>query len=75
MTLYWENYKGRKMDEICPLCKVPGFFDTQKHSFECKVIGIIIKIDGKFTDIFNKIDGQLAKTVENIELFRENYFK
>ena len=45
MTIYWENYKGWKLNRTCPLCNEADKLDTQLHSFSCKEILKTIKID------------------------------
>ena len=77
MTIYWENYKGWKLKRICPLCNEADKLDTQLHSFSCAEILKTIKVDGlKFSDIYSdNISLQLAKTIEKIEVYRENKLK
>ena len=77
MTIYWENYKGWKLKRTCPLCNEADKLDTQLHSFSCAEILKTIKIDGiRFSDIYSdNISLQLAKTIEKIEVYRENKLK
>ena len=77
MTIYWENYKGWKLKRTCPLWNEADKLDTQLHSFSCTEILKTIKIDGiRFSDIYSdNISLQLAKTIEKIEVYRENQLK
>ena len=73
MTKYWSNYKGMNMSKFCPICRNDRYIDNQQHSFECKVIKMNIQIENEYAQVFGKIDENLAKTLENIEIFREEF--
>ena len=74
MTLYWDNFKGWKLEQTCPVCKDSSQVDTQSHSFNCGVISQNIQIKGEYADLFNsKLSIDLVKTVVNIEKFRKQY--
>ena len=74
MAKFWENFKGGRPPEPCPICKEVDSVDTEEHSFKCKVITSNISIEGEYIEIFGTRPGQkIAKTVENIEKFREQY--
>ena len=74
MEQFGENFKGGRPTKPCPICEAST--DTQSHSFQCNVINENITVDGKYLDIFNfKVDKKVAKTIENIVKFRENYME
>ena len=67
-----ENYKNKFQNDMwCPLCQV--FPDTQAHSFQCHAVKGVVKIEGKYEEIFSsKISKEMSKTLMNISHFREN---
>ena len=72
MANFWGNFKGGRPPQQCPVCNEAGSVDTQQHSFHCKVIAEKITISGKYQEIFTtNIDVNIARTVTNIEEFRE----
>ena len=72
MANYSENFKAGNETKPCPLCKEG--LDTQRHSLVCKVIKQNIKVNMMYEDIFHtKVDKEVAKTVENILNFREEF--
>ena len=74
MTKFWENFKGGRPPQTCPVCKDVLSVDTQLHSFNCKVIAEQIKIMGNYNDLFGtEIEAKLAKSIENIMKLREKY--
>ena len=73
MTHYWNNFKHWRYSQKCPVCKETNSIDTQEHSFNCEIVRKAIHIEGKFSEVFYRSNSQLAKTLENIEKFRENY--
>ena len=76
MTTYWENFKGWKLQKICPVCKDVAQIDTQSHSFQCKGIREVIAINGELKDIYQgNLSNQLVMTVVNIETFRKRYLE
>ena len=72
MTIYWQNYKGSKLQETCPVCNTTAL-DTQEHSFGCLVINQSVQISSQFRDIFDGVTVEVAKAVERIESIRKNY--
>ena len=73
MEKFSENFKGGKATKPCPVCEKS--LDTQAHSFQCNVIKESIKVDGNLEDIFSLNNKHLAKVLENIVNFRENYME
>ena len=72
MANYSDNLKAGNETKPCPLCKEG--LDTQRHSLVCKVIQQNIKVNMMYGDIFHsKVDKEVAKTVENILNFREEF--
>ena len=58
----------------CPICKEATSTDTQEHSFQCTVLRKNINMEGSYEDIFfAKVDKKLARTVEKIAKFREEF--
>ena len=76
MAIFWGNFKGGRPPQQCPVCKEAGSWDTQLHSFQCKVITEKITIEGNYQEIFTtNIDVNIARTVTNIEEFREEIMR
>ena len=76
MARYWENFKGGRPPDPCPVCKEVGSVDTQPHSFQCKVTALNVEINGSYSNIFGtRVDEMTAKTVENIEKFRAQFLE
>ena len=76
MARFWENFKGGRPPQPCPICKQAQSVDTEAHSFKCEVIASNISVDGEYSEIFGPRAGQkIAKTVENIEKYREQYLE
>jgi hypothetical protein len=74
MAKFWENFKGGRPPEPCPICKQKDSVDTEEHSFKCGTITSNISIEGEYSELFGLRAGQkIAKTSENIEKFREEY--
>jgi hypothetical protein len=73
MEKFSENFKGGKAPKPCPVCEKS--IDTQAHSFKCNVFKETIKVDGNLEDIFSQNNKHLAKVLENIVKFRENYME
>lgn len=72
MENFSENFKGGKPTKPCPICNASK--DMQSHSFECTAILKNLKISGNYKDIFQEtISRDLARTLENIVKFREEY--
>ena len=70
MARFWENFKGGRPPELCPICKEADSEDTEEHSFKCGVITSNIPVDGEYSEIFGPWAGQkIAKIVENIEKY------
>ena len=69
MARYWENFKGGRPPDPCPVCKEP-------HSFQCGVTASNVTINGIYNNIFGARVGEItAKTVENIEQFRKQFLE
>ena len=76
MARYWENFKGGRPPQHCPLCSDALSFDTQSHSFQCEVLATSININGNYEDIFEtKVNERVARTITNIENFRQPYLE
>ena len=76
MARYWENFKGGRPPDPCPVCKEAQSVDSQAHSFHCEVTASNVSINGNFCNIFGvKVDEKTAKTVENIEKFRAQFME
>ena len=74
MARFSENFKEGGQTKPCPLCK--DALDTQRHSLECKVIVVNLKIDIRYEDLFHsKIDKKVAITAENILKFKDDYLE
>ena len=72
MEKFSENFKGGKPTNPCPVCTSSK--DTQSHSFSCLPIQDNMDISGSFDDVYKQpISDDLAKTLENIVKFREDY--
>ena len=68
------KFQGGETPELCPICKQADSVDTEEHSFKCGTITSNISIEGEYSELFGLRAGQkIAKTVENIEKFREEY--
>ena len=66
-----ENFKGKYINMTCPFCFLQ--VDTQVHSVECPKVKELIKIEGKYREIFSdKISPEISKTLANISKMREN---
>ena len=76
MARYWENFKGGRPPDPCPVCKEAQSVDTQPHSFLCEATALNVKINGNYSNIFGtRIDEMTAKTAENIEKFRAQFLE
>ena len=76
MARFWENFKGGRPPQHCPLCSKAMNVDTQPHSFQCEVLAASININGNYENIFEtKVNQKVAITVENIEKFRQPYLE
>ena len=74
MARFWENFKGGRPLQPCPVCKEAQSVDTQSHSFQCGVINVNLKVEGDYKHLFgSRIDVKTAKLVENIEKYREQF--
>ena len=72
MANFSDNFRGGKETKPCPLCKDDP--DTQRHSLLCKVIRQNITINIRYEDIFHsQVDQEVAKTLENILRFKEDF--
>ena len=72
MANFCGNFKGGRPPQQCPVCKEAESVDTQMHSFQCKVMADELTISGRYQEIFTpNIDVHVARTVTNIEEFRE----
>ena len=66
-----ENFKGKYINMTCPFCFLQ--VDTQVHSVECPKVKELIKIEGKYREIFtDKISPEISKTLANISKMRKN---
>ena len=76
MARFWGNFKGGRPPQKCPVCSEVMSIDTQSHSFQCEVLGASININGNYENIFEaKVTQTVARTVENIEKFRQPYLE
>ena len=76
MARYWENFKGGRPTDPCPVCKEAQSVDTQPHSFQCGVTASNVTINGSYYNIFGaRVDEITAKTVENIEKYRQHFLE
>ena len=72
MEKFSDNFKGGGPTKLCPVCI--SSTDTQSHSFSCPIIKENMEISGSLNDIYkHTITNKLARTLENIIKFRENY--
>ena len=72
MANFSNNFRGGKDAKPCPLCNDSP--DTQGHSLLCKVVKQNVQVNIKYGEIFHsKVDKEVAKTVENILIFREEF--
>ena len=72
MAKFSENYPGKEGVKTCPLCQ--NHFDLQKFSFQCQKMKENIEIKGNYSSLFSeKVDTDVAKTVEKISKFRDKY--
>ena len=72
MANFGENFRGQGGPTVCPLCQ--SHVDSQKWSFQCRVIKTNIVIKGKYSDIFcENIPKETANTVAEIYKFREEF--
>ena len=72
MENFTENVKAGQSTKPCPLCGISE--DTQSHSFQCKIINENINVEGTLMEIFMPtVEKKVAKKIENIVKFRENY--
>ena len=65
------NFKGNISPQICPLCREDNSIDCQEHSLECDTIKRSLKVDIKFTDIYENVTPGVAKALERIDEYRE----
>ena len=69
MAQFSENYKGRGIADLCPLCK--NHSDTQELSFKCSRVLEKININEDYENIFEQdISLNLAKTIKEIMKLR-----
>ena len=74
MAPFGENYKAGNVTTICPLCS--SHTDSQEESFTCVVLNRVIKIQGRYSDIFgSKFHKVLIDTLYKIYWFREDIRK
>ena len=74
MAPFGENYKAGNVTTICPLCS--SHTDSQEESFTCVVLNRVIKIQGRYSDIFgSKFPKVLIDTLYKIYWFREDFRK
>ena len=67
-----ENFKAGQPIKPCPLYGISE--DTQSQSFQCKIINENSNVEGTLMEIFMPtVEKKVAKTIENIVKFRENY--
>ena len=72
MARFWENFKGGRPPQPCPVCREAKSVDTQTHSFECGVVKENMAINADYRNLFGlRVHENTAKIVENIEKFRE----
>ena len=75
MENFSDNFEGGEPTKKCPLFNDGDHLDTQRHSLVCKVIKGNIQTDINYDIIFySNIGVEIAKTLENILKFREEYF-
>ena len=75
MANFSDNFRGGEPTKKCPLCNDGDHLDTQKHSLVCKVIKENIQTDINYDTIFySNIGVEVAKILENILKFRQEYF-
>ena len=68
MSRCWENFKGGRPPQTCPVCKDSTSIDTQIHSFQCGVIKENISISGTYEDIFKTTtDKEVVKTIRILQ--------
>ena len=75
MLCYWQNFKGDKEIQICQICCEEGTVDSHEHCLNCKVVSKSLKVEVRYSDIFNAVTKSLAKSLERIEDFREIFLK
>ena len=74
MAPFGENFRGGQATVICPLCQ--GHPDGQAESFSCPEIQKVIDVKGNYNEIFGwTFSFELVKTVQSINLFRDEYRK
>ena len=72
MANFRENFRGQGGPTVCPLCQ--SHVDSQKWSFQCKVIKENMVIEGNYSDIFgDTIPKETVTAVMNISKFREDF--
>ena len=72
MSDYGENYRGVTGPSVCPLCH--NHPDSQKWSYECKVINKNVLIKGRYSNIFSdNIENETVQTIIKITKFRKDY--
>ena len=72
MANFGENFRGQGGPTVCPLCQ--SHVDSQKWSFQCKVIKENMVIEGNYSDIFgDTIPKETVTAVMNISKFREDF--
>ena len=65
MSDYGENYRGVTGPSVCPLCH--NHPDSQKWSYECKVINKNVLIKGRYSNIFSdNIENETVQTIIKI---------
>ena len=72
MANFGEHFRGKGGPSICPLCQ--SHFDSQKFSFQCKIVKENVLIEGIYSNIFSeKITLKTVKTLVDISKFRDEY--
>ena len=66
MSDYDENYHGVTGPSVCPLCH--NHPDSQKWSYECKVISKNVLIKGRYSNIFSdNIENETVQTIIKLQ--------
>ena len=70
MAIFGENYRGGRVEVICPLCET--HLDKQELSYECPTIKKEVAITGSFSDIYSEeIELNTVETIKKITEVRK----
>ena len=72
MAPFGENFRAGRINSLCPLCL--SHLDSQEESFNCRALKNLLKIRGRYSDIFtNNFSEDLISTIYSIYKYRKEF--